>query len=262
MRDAIDGYAPGFGDDAVAMMACRTAERRVSFFLPSLNCGMRVLDAGCGPGTITRGLARAVSPGGSCAGVDREPSQVQLARDGAARAGAEDVTFEVASVYELPFPDESFDAALSHAVFEHLARPAAALGELRRVLRRGGVIGVCSSDWHDAKIEPRGKDVDLALQSHFALRRKAGGDPFAGQHLPHWVEAAGFVVREVTSEHHVDMPYRTFARYVGSRIQAAAREAHGAERVELLGAAEAAERWTQQEGHLSQRWTAVLARKP
>jgi SAM-dependent methyltransferase len=182
--------------------------------------------------------------------------------EAAARAGVSGVSFEVASIYDLPFADESFDAVLSHAVFEHLARPDAALGELRRVLRSGGMLGVCSSDWGGAKIEPRGDDVELALRCHLLLRRKAGGDPYVGERLPAAVAAAGFVDPEVTREHHVDMPYRAFARYIGWRIEAAARESVAGERHELLAGAEAAKRWAQgEDGHVSQAWIAVLARK-
>jgi ubiquinone/menaquinone biosynthesis C-methylase UbiE len=260
MRNALDGYAPGWSDDAVSMMASRTAEGRVAFFLRALAPGMDVLDAGCGPGTITAGLARAVEPGGSCTGVDREASQIELAR--AATEGAA-VAFAVASIYELPFADASFDAVLSHAVFEHLARPADALSELRRVLRPGGVVGVCSSDWGGARIDPRNDDVELALRCHLRLRRQAGGDPYAGDRLPAQVAAAGFVNAQVTREHHVDMPFRAFARYVGTRIEAAARLAPADERDELLAGAAAARRWEQLEGGtLTQPWTAVLARKP
>jgi ubiquinone/menaquinone biosynthesis C-methylase UbiE len=261
MRDAVDGYAPGFADDAMAMMSSRTAESRVDFFLPSLAPGMRVLDAGCGPGTITLGLARAVSPGGRCVGVDREASQIEQGRMAATGAEVTGVTFEQASIYALPFPDGSFDAVLSHAVFEHLARPQAGLAELRRVLRPGGVLGVCSSDWDGACIEPGGDDVALALRCHLRLRREAGGDPHAGARLPAWVEAAGFGELEVVRRHHVDMEYRTYARYIGSRIEAAACEAANDERDELLAGAAAAERWALGgDGRLSLPWTAVLAR--
>jgi SAM-dependent methyltransferase len=262
MHDAPDGYAPGFAEDAVAMMASRTAAERAAFFLSSLAPGMRVLDAGCGPGAISVGLAQAVSPGGSCTGFDREPSQVELARAAAAAARVE-IQFEVASIYELPFADATFDAVLSHAVFEHLARPDAALGELRRVLCPGGVLGVCSSDWSGAEIEPRDDDVELALRCHLQLRRNAGGDPDAGGRLPVWVEAAGLVVTQVTREHHVDMPYDAFARYIGTRIEAAAVDAPAPERDDLLAGAAAARRWAQRsDGRLTQPWTAVLARRP
>jgi SAM-dependent methyltransferase len=181
---------------------------------------------------------------------------------GGAQAEA-DIEFEVSSIYELPLPDASFDAVLSHAVFEHLVRPDAALAELRRVLRPGAVLGVCSSDWSGAEIEPRDEDVELALRCHLHLRRKAGGDPYAGGRLPAQVAAAGFVDARVTREHHVDMPYRAFARYIGKRIEAAALNAPAGEQDELLDGAAAARRWARQEdGRVSQPWTAVLARRP
>jgi SAM-dependent methyltransferase len=263
MEPLADSYAPGWADDAVAMMACRTAASRAAFILPFLEPGMRVLDVGCGPGTITLGLARAVAPGGRCAGIDMAASQIELARVAAQAAATENVTFEAGSAYALPFADESLDVVHSHAMFEHLARPAAALAEIRRVLRPGGVVGICSSDWAGAVIEPRTDDVEVALRCHLELRRQAGGDPFAGGRLPVWIEAAGFVDLHASLQHEVEMSYAAFGRYVGTRIEAAAREAPEAERAALLEGAAAAARWAQHEGgSLSQPWTAVTARRP
>ena len=72
---------------------------------------MRLLDVGCGPGSITLGLAEAVAPG-EVVGVDLQPAQVEQARALAAERGVANVRFEVASAYALPFPDAAFDAAL------------------------------------------------------------------------------------------------------------------------------------------------------
>jgi SAM-dependent methyltransferase len=251
-----DGYAPGFADDALAMLTRRTAATRASFFLSFLTPGMRVLDVGCGPGTITRGLAEAVSPGGSCVGIDAEASQIELAR----AAPVANLSFEAASAYTLPFPDGSFDAVFSHALFEHLARPAEVAAELFRVLRPGGSVGVCCSDWGDAFVDPRTPDVDLALACHVALRRLAGGDPFAGARLERWITDAGFADVQARVQHEVDMSYGDFARYIGRRIEAAAQDAEGGERERLLAGAEAARRWAQHDsGRLTQPWTAVTA---
>ena len=69
-----------------AEMALRTASQEAAFFLPSLRPGIRVLDLGCGPGSITLGLAEAVAPG-EVVGVDFQPSQVAQARLWVLRVG-------------------------------------------------------------------------------------------------------------------------------------------------------------------------------
>ena len=56
--------------------------------------------------------------------------------------GISNVTFQVANVYQLPYPDGSFDAAFACAVLQHLAAPLEALREMRRLLNLGGVIGI------------------------------------------------------------------------------------------------------------------------
>ena len=64
-----------------AQFAARTAAVEGAFFLPYLAPGMRLLDVGCGPGSITRGLAEAVAPAG-VVGIDLQPAQVERARAG------------------------------------------------------------------------------------------------------------------------------------------------------------------------------------
>jgi ubiquinone/menaquinone biosynthesis C-methylase UbiE len=115
-------------------MALRTAAKEGAFFLPFLRPGMRVLDLGCGPGSITLGLAQAVAPG-EAIGVDLQPSQVALAQALSAARGVMNARFEVADVYRLPFPDGSFDAVFGNAVLMHLREPVQALAEVRRILR-------------------------------------------------------------------------------------------------------------------------------
>jgi SAM-dependent methyltransferase len=129
-----------------AVLATRTASHAAGFFLPYLRPGMRVLDVGCGPGSITLGLAEAVAPG-AVVGIDLQPAQVEQARAFAATRGVTNVRYEVADLYALPFPDVAFDAAFAHTVVIGLREPVRALAELRRVLRPGGLVGVRDPDW-------------------------------------------------------------------------------------------------------------------
>ncbi len=57
-----DTYTPGYSAPVLSFMGQRTAERHAALFLPHLRPGWRVLDAGCGPGTITLGLAQKAAP--------------------------------------------------------------------------------------------------------------------------------------------------------------------------------------------------------
>ncbi|MEP7214926.1 MAG: class I SAM-dependent methyltransferase, partial [Anaerolineaceae bacterium] len=87
----------------------RTAATNAAFFLPHLQPEMRVLDVGCGPGSITAGLADVVAPG-EVVGVDANPAAIDMATRSAATASRPSLRFEVADLYRLPFADASFDA--------------------------------------------------------------------------------------------------------------------------------------------------------
>jgi ubiquinone/menaquinone biosynthesis C-methylase UbiE len=102
---------------------------------------MRLIDCGCGPGSITVDLAQAVTPG-EAIGIDLREEALTHGRQLARDRGITNVTFQVANVYQLPFPDASFDAAWACAVLQHLAAPLEALKEMRRVLKPEGVIGI------------------------------------------------------------------------------------------------------------------------
>src|SRR5262245_34757282 len=109
-------YTPGYTQNASGFLARRTVESHAAFLLPYLRPGLRVLDCGCGPASITCGLARLVQPG-RVVGCDRDASQIELARARAMTESVDNVTFEVGSIYELPLAAGSFDVVVAHAVF-------------------------------------------------------------------------------------------------------------------------------------------------
>lgn len=154
----------------------RTAESHAAFFLPHLEPGMALLDLGCGPGSITAGLAAKVSPG-PATGVDLAP------------VDAEGFTFIQADVTDLPFPENSFDAVFACALLQHLPDPLPALREARRVARPGAVIGVTDIDTAAAVIEPCDPWLAKSFEVSAAMR---GGDPRTGRRLRGLLHEAGF----------------------------------------------------------------------
>ena len=141
--ERIESQAEAHAHDS--RLSRRSAAVQAAFFLPYLRPGMRVLDVGCGPGTITLGLAEAVAPG-EVVGVDIVEDRLHLARAAAEERALANVRFEPGDIHHLPFRDGEFDAALVHGVLEHLPDPLAALGEVRRVLRPGAVVGIRSPE--------------------------------------------------------------------------------------------------------------------
>ena len=71
-------YTLGYSPQTIQQLQRRTAANEAGFLLPHLSAGMRLLDCGCGPGSITAGLAEAVAPG-QAVGVDIEPNQYRSA---------------------------------------------------------------------------------------------------------------------------------------------------------------------------------------
>lgn len=163
-----------------AAMAARTATREAAFFLPHLRPGLRLLDVGCGPGTITLGLAEAVAPG-EVVGLDLRDEVVAQARAAAAQRGVANVRFEVGSAYALPFPDDSFDVAFAHVVLMHLREPVRALAEIRRVLRPGGVVGVRDVDFGGQILYPPTPLWEHYFALRARVRRHNGGDITLGR---------------------------------------------------------------------------------
>ena len=167
----------------------RTAERNAAFFLPHLKPGMTLLDGGCGPGSITLGLAAAISPG-YVTGVDISSGSLEIARKLAFERGVANVTFEQHHLRALPYEDATFDAAFLHAVLQHVDEPVRILRELRRVLKPGGVIGLADAD-HDGAISwPEEPMITFGHEVQAKMRQE--GDVRIGKRLRAVLVEAGY----------------------------------------------------------------------
>jgi SAM-dependent methyltransferase len=113
------------------------------FALGSIRPGEAVLDLGCGAGFDAFVAAQLVGPAGRVVGIDLSPEMLAMAEAGLREAKSPQIEFQVAQVEVLPFPDASFDVALSNGVLNLIPDKAAALREIFRVLRPGGRLQAC-----------------------------------------------------------------------------------------------------------------------
>lgn len=185
-------YTHGYSEEHRRFLAMRSAQQDAAFFLPHLRPGTRVIDCGCGQGSITLGLAETVAPG-EVVGVDREPSQIAAARALATERGVPNVRFEEASIYALPYPDASFDAAFAHTVLEHVSDPLRALREMRRVLKPGGVIGIKDPDYATLVYAPATALTDEAIALYRRVSEQNGASSYYARHQRQLLREAGFV---------------------------------------------------------------------
>lgn len=201
----------------------RRAAQWVPFLLPHLRPGMRLLDVGCGVGSITLDLAELVAPG-VVVGVDMDEAQLTIAREAAATRGLTNASFTVGSVYELPFANASFDVALAHTLLLHLSDQLRALRELRRVLAPGGLVAV-SDDYFGAwAFAPEDSPV-RRLMTEIVPRvvAAAGGSPYYSPRLRGLLLEAGFVRAEghavATEQYGTLAETRRFAAIIARMLQ-------------------------------------------
>ena len=102
--------------------------------------GLKVLDVGCGPGTVTVDVAGAILPG-SIIGIDRAENLIEDARSLCLSLKLKNAEFKQADACDLPFDDNTFNLTYSNALLSWLPDPLKSLKEQKRVItetRRDG----------------------------------------------------------------------------------------------------------------------------
>jgi SAM-dependent methyltransferase len=186
--DPYDRYIGRYGPDLAAALLSSAG----------VAPGMRVLDVGCGPGALASAAARVVGAD-AVAAVDPSEPLAAACRE---RVGGADV--RVAAAEDLPFDDDTFDAALAQLVVNFMRDPEAGVREMVRVTRPGGKVAACVWDYggemtlirtywdaaiavdpaaaaHDESAMPYCREGELAtLFEHVGL-----GDVLAGEVVAH-----------------------------------------------------------------------------
>jgi ubiquinone/menaquinone biosynthesis C-methylase UbiE len=186
-------YTHGHHESVLRSHKWRTAENSAAYLLPRLDPDAKVLDVGCGPGTISAGLADRV-PQGHVTGIDYAQEIVEQAR--AVVGDRTNLDFATADVYALDYPDDSFDVVHAHQVLQHLCDPVRALREMRRVTKPGGLVAVREADFGGMTWYPELPILDEWRQFYRTVARDNGGEPHAGRRLHAWAREAGLT--EVT----------------------------------------------------------------
>lgn len=135
-----------------------------------LRKGMEVLDMASGSGEPALPAARVVGPEGHVTATDLSPEMLHVAEENAKSMELTNTTFLQTDVQVLPFPDESFDAVTCRLGLMFFPDPAAALAEIRRVLRVGGRASFVT--WGPMEQNPRFASTFGVLQSDPKLRAK------------------------------------------------------------------------------------------
>lgn len=173
----------------------RTAANSAAYLLPHIRPDMKILDVGCGPGSITTDLARLV-PQGHATGVEYVSDPLEEARALAAAKGITNVSFEIGDIHRLPFEDDSFDVVHAHQVLQHISDPVKALQEMRRVAKVGGLVACresASMTWY-----PQSDKLEAWYSLTTRMSVSKGGNPHPGSRIHTWAEEAGFSRGDIT----------------------------------------------------------------
>jgi len=199
----------------------RALEETVPELKPFLKRGRKVLDAGCGPGTITLGVAAAVDPG-EVVGFDPSEESIEKASELAREKGTANVSFRVMDTHSIDFPDGTFDLVYSHTALHAFRNPVGALVEQKRVTKPGGwLVAAGVRDWGLVPRFPPTPNWERVYEARDRYAEKVnreelsggvaggGGDMHAGRKCASWFRQIG--LRDVSVQ-----PKAYRVQYAGS----------------------------------------------
>lgn len=164
-----------------------------------LRPGMKVLDLACGPGFTACELAKAVG-NGEVTGVDINQKLIATAHQAKDSEGIKNVSFQLGNIYDLDLPENSFDFVYARFVFQHLEKPDAALSNIWKVLKPGGVLCVLDIEDNWTSFSPESDAFVKFIRKSGAGQKRKGGNRLIGSQLPGLLRRADY--QNVTTRIH------------------------------------------------------------
>lgn len=183
-----DTYTHGHHESVLRSHTWRTIENSAAYLVPHLQPHHRLLDVGCGPGTITADFARSVA---QVTGLDLAPEVIAKAQAYISAQGLTNVHIGTGDIYSLDHADNTFDVAHAHQVLQHVTRPVDALSEMLRVTKPHGLVAVRDADYSAMFWAPQDDHLDEWLRIYLKVARCNEAEPNAGRWLKFWATEAG-----------------------------------------------------------------------
>ncbi len=185
-------YFMGYDDSMIKWLAAtRNFERCAAFTEPFLSPSMKILDCGCGPGSITTGFAQRV-PQGEIVALDISQEQLDIVRKSAERLGISNIKFQQGDVLNLPFKDNTFDLVYTSALILQLSDNKKAVEELHRVLKPHGVIALREPDFGNSIFYPDTSTIRESNDYKTQALLNGGVDLYMGRKLKALLNETGF----------------------------------------------------------------------
>jgi len=181
----------------------------------NLAAGSKVLDLGCGIGGATFPLAKITGPGGLAVGVDISSAMIEEA-NGCCR-GRAGIEFRIGEAGAIPYPDKFFDAARCERVFLYLPDRLAAIHDMKRVVKPGGVVALLDTELDCTAVYSKKPALTRKMTSIVAARMP---NPNSARDLPALARQAGLkdVKTEISA---ISTPHEFFLRVMTGALASA-----------------------------------------
>lgn len=186
-------YGVGQDKTLISSLLVRTVDNSAAYLKHYIQPHMKILDVGCGPGTMTVDFAKRV-PQGYVVGLDTEAASATLEKAKALSKLEEvlNVTFITGDTYALPFSDDSFDITHCHQILQHLQDPIQVLREMKRVTKPGGFVACRDMDRATLAMIPMPEILQANLDMLNRVTKDTGCEGNSGHHLHIYARRAGF----------------------------------------------------------------------